>query len=91
MRGTAHGRTERFVGGPPDCVEGTPRLHGSTAFAPAVRAAAEDRLGRCEGVDGAISLEDDTFVVSKGAGVENLRLDQPFASSTATATAIANR
>ncbi|MFH0519285.1 substrate-binding domain-containing protein [Streptomyces sp. M41] len=116
---------------PLDCVEGTLHLHGSTAFAPAVRAAAADYLRRCEGANVAIPLEEDTFrgstegvtaldaagedaripvgeglgdhlaftdglasaghprliprpvafsvfslVVNKGAGVENLRLDQ---------------
>lgn len=46
---------------PLDCVEGTLYLHGSTAFAPAVRAAAEDYLKRCEGAEVSIPLEDDTF------------------------------
>ncbi|MET9829537.1 substrate-binding domain-containing protein [Streptomyces sp. NPDC006385] len=46
---------------PLDCVEGTLHLHGSTAFAPAVRAAAEDYLQRCEGANVAIPLEKDTF------------------------------
>ncbi|WP_406200990.1 MULTISPECIES: substrate-binding domain-containing protein [unclassified Streptomyces] len=46
---------------PLDCVGGTLRLHGSTAFAPAVRAAAEDYLKRCEGAGVSIPLADDTF------------------------------
>ncbi|MFF0726113.1 substrate-binding domain-containing protein [Streptomyces sp. NPDC004134] len=46
---------------PLGCVDGTLHLHGSTAFAPAVRAAAEDYLARCEGADVSIPLEDDTF------------------------------
>ncbi|MFF7164058.1 substrate-binding domain-containing protein [Streptomyces sp. NPDC008086] len=46
---------------PLDCVGGTLYLHGSTAFAPAVRAAAEDYLTRCEGAGVAIPLESDTF------------------------------
>ncbi|MGN9760824.1 substrate-binding domain-containing protein [Streptomyces sp. SD31] len=46
---------------PLDCVGGTLHLHGSTAFAPAVRAAAHDYLKRCEGADVHIPLADDTF------------------------------
>ncbi|WP_405919693.1 substrate-binding domain-containing protein [Streptomyces longwoodensis] len=46
---------------PLDCVGGTLHLHGSTAFAPAVRAAAEDYLRRCEGAGASIPLESDTF------------------------------
>ncbi|MFF5478949.1 substrate-binding domain-containing protein [Streptomyces sp. NPDC012935] len=46
---------------PLDCVGGTLNLHGSTAFAPAVRAAAEDYLKRCEGAGVSIPLADDTF------------------------------
>ncbi|QNE78902.1 hypothetical protein F0344_33765 [Streptomyces finlayi] len=46
---------------PLDCVGGTLHLHGSTAFGPAVRAAAEDYLNRCEGADVSIPLPDDTF------------------------------
>nr|WTB34893.1 substrate-binding domain-containing protein [Streptomyces sp. NBC_00830] len=46
---------------PLDCVGGTLHLHGSTAFGPAVRAAAEDYLKRCEGADVSIPLADDTF------------------------------
>ncbi|MER8066751.1 substrate-binding domain-containing protein [Streptomyces sp. NPDC094034] len=46
---------------PLDCADGTLRLHGSTALAPAIRAVAEDYLDRCEGAGVAIPLEDDTF------------------------------
>ena len=46
---------------PLDCVGGTLSLHGSTAFAPAVRAAAEDYLKRCEGAGVSIPLADNTF------------------------------
>nr|WP_107906053.1 substrate-binding domain-containing protein [Streptomyces chartreusis] len=46
---------------PLDCVKGTLYLHGSTAFAPAVRAAAQDYLARCDGADVHIPLADDTF------------------------------
>ena len=46
---------------PLDCVGGTLHLHGSTAFAPAVRAAARDYLERCDGADVHIPLADDTF------------------------------
>lgn len=46
---------------PLDCVGGTLHLHGSTAFGPAVRAAAEDYLKRCKGADVSIPLADDTF------------------------------
>ncbi|WP_031478861.1 substrate-binding domain-containing protein [Streptomyces bicolor] len=46
---------------PLDCVGGTLYLHGSTAFAPAVEAAARDYLKRCDGADVRIPLADDTF------------------------------
>ncbi|SDM69069.1 phosphate ABC transporter substrate-binding protein, PhoT family (TC 3.A.1.7.1) [Streptomyces sp. cf386] len=50
---------------PLDCVAGTLHLHGSTAFEPAVRAAAADYLKRCEGADVSIPLADDTFEGSR--------------------------
>ncbi|MER5943076.1 substrate-binding domain-containing protein [Streptomyces sp. NPDC001928] len=47
---------------PMDCVGGTLHLSGSTAFGPAVRAAAEDYLKRCEGADDlSIPLDDNPF------------------------------
>ncbi|MEV7284490.1 substrate-binding domain-containing protein [Streptomyces sp. NPDC093252] len=46
---------------PLDCVGGELRLHGSSAFAPAVRAAAEDLVERCEGSGLAIDLDGDIF------------------------------
>ncbi|WP_320782454.1 substrate-binding domain-containing protein [Streptomyces sp. CRN 30] len=46
---------------PLDCVGGTLNLHGSTAFAPAVRAAAEDYLDRCAGAELSIPLSDNPF------------------------------
>lgn len=46
---------------PLDCVSGTLYLHGSTAFEPAVRAAARDYLERCDGADVHIPLADDSF------------------------------
>ncbi|MFK0120968.1 substrate-binding domain-containing protein [Streptomyces sp. NPDC090994] len=46
---------------PLDCVKGTLDLHGSTAFEPAVRAAAEDFLRRCDGAGLTIPLGDDIF------------------------------
>ncbi|MFI6008152.1 substrate-binding domain-containing protein [Streptomyces sp. NPDC051243] len=49
---------------PLDCVGGTLHLHGSTAFAPAVEAAARDYLKRCEGADVRIPLAEDTFTGS---------------------------
>ncbi|MFE5816726.1 substrate-binding domain-containing protein [Streptomyces sp. NPDC056479] len=58
---------------PLDCVSGTLHLHGSTAFAPAVRAAAEDYLDRCKGADVAIPLDDNPF---KGSTDGVTALDQ---------------
>lgn len=58
---------------PLDCVGGTLHLHGSTAFAPAVRAAAEDYLKRCKGADVSIPLADETF---KGSTDAVTKLDQ---------------
>ncbi|MFG2553254.1 PstS family phosphate ABC transporter substrate-binding protein [Streptomyces sp. NPDC048581] len=46
---------------PLDCVGGTLHLTGSTAFGPAVRAAAEDYLKRCEGAGLSIPLDDNPF------------------------------
>ncbi|MFE2040790.1 substrate-binding domain-containing protein [Streptomyces sp. NPDC059477] len=46
---------------PLDCVAGELKLSGSTAFAPAVRAAAEDMVERCEGSGLSIPLADDDF------------------------------
>ncbi|WBB57723.1 substrate-binding domain-containing protein [Streptomyces sp. WMMC500] len=46
---------------PLGCVDGTLYLHGSTAFEPAVRAAAADYVKRCEGADVSIPLEEETF------------------------------
>ncbi|MFW6691902.1 PstS family phosphate ABC transporter substrate-binding protein [Streptomyces sp. MAR4 CNX-425] len=46
---------------PLGCVGGTLYLHGSTAFEPAVRAAAADYTARCEGADVTIPLAEDTF------------------------------
>lgn len=46
---------------PLGCVGGTLYLHGSTAFEPAVRAAAADYAARCEGADVSIPLDEETF------------------------------
>ncbi|MED7828816.1 hypothetical protein VXC91_45085, partial [Streptomyces chiangmaiensis] len=58
---------------PLDCVDGTLHLHGSTAFARALEAAAEDYLDRCEGADVRIPLEDNPF---KGSTEGVTELDQ---------------
>jgi ABC-type phosphate transport system substrate-binding protein len=46
---------------PRDCVGGTLYLHGSTAFEPAVRQAAEAYTARCELADVSIPITEDTF------------------------------
>jgi ABC-type phosphate transport system substrate-binding protein len=56
---------------PLDCVGGTLRLHGSTAFAPAVRAAAERYVELCDGKGAAIPVDDGTFTGS-GEGIAAL-------------------
>lgn len=58
---------------PLDCVEGTLDLNGSTAFGPAVRAAAEDFPRRCEGVGLSVPLGDGVF---KGSTKGVTALDQ---------------
>ncbi|MCF6472817.1 hypothetical protein FAF44_31130 [Nonomuraea sp. MG754425] len=46
---------------PLDCVGGTLHLHGSTAFEPAIRAAAESYVRLCRGRNAGIPLGDGTF------------------------------
>ncbi|WP_199536928.1 PstS family phosphate ABC transporter substrate-binding protein [Spongiactinospora gelatinilytica] len=54
----------RPVPPPLDCVGGTLYLHGSTAFGPAVRRAAETYVSLCQGKGARIPIDDGTFLGS---------------------------
>ncbi|MFI0422961.1 substrate-binding domain-containing protein [Spongiactinospora sp. 9N601] len=58
---------------PLDCVGGTLHLHGSTAFGPAVRRAAETYVSLCKGKGARIPINDGTFLGST-PGLDALEL-----------------